>query len=47
MMRSTVQKDLLYFRLPAIVVFTTGLVVSGWDGEANAIVRQQLIDQLI
>jgi protein-S-isoprenylcysteine O-methyltransferase Ste14 len=32
MMRSTIKKDLLYFCLPAFVVFATGLVVSGWDG---------------
>jgi protein-S-isoprenylcysteine O-methyltransferase Ste14 len=31
-MRSTIKKDLLYFCLPAIVVFATGLIVSGWDG---------------
>jgi len=31
-MRKTIEKDLLYFALPAIVVFFAGLVVSGWDG---------------
>ncbi len=31
-MRNTIRKDLLYFALPAIVVFTAGLVVSAIDG---------------
>jgi len=32
MMQNTIKKHLLYFCIPAIVVFTIGLVVSGWDG---------------
>jgi protein-S-isoprenylcysteine O-methyltransferase Ste14 len=30
--RNAIRKDLLFFALPAIVVFVAGLVVSGWDG---------------
>lgn len=30
--RNAIRKDLLYFALPAIVVFTAGLIVSGRDG---------------
>ena len=31
-MRNAIRKDLLFFALPAIVVFTAGLIVSGRDG---------------
>lgn len=30
--RSAIREDLLYFALPALLIFTTGLVVSAWDG---------------
>jgi len=31
-MRNAIRKDLLFFALPAIVVFVAGLVISGMDG---------------
>lgn len=30
--RNAIKEDLLYFAIPAILIFTAGLVVSAWDG---------------
>jgi len=30
--RNAVREDMLYFAIPALLVFTAGLVVSAWDG---------------
>ena len=34
--RNAIREDVLYFALPALLVFTAGLVVSAWD-----LIRQQ------